>query len=342
MNRLPLIAGLLVSCAALAQNAPQQPQQQPQEQPQQQQLAEKPQERPSVEVIDPGAEPREEIRYQPTIGQAERVELAMNLSLTTIVGGQENPAMELPTVTSIWRQTPRQIENGEIQYDIQYESVKVDPSDPIAAQLEPLFAPLSSITGVGAITDRGEQVQLELNPPAQANQVAASQIEMMRTQMQGLGVIFPEEAIGEGASWTVTSPLEIDGVQVEQKTSYTLQSRENGTVRLAMAVDQTAPRQTLSAPGLPPDAATVESFSGDGEGEIELDPKRLAPSQSSSSNSITVDIRLDTGEAPQEVTQKRTSRIEASSRPAEEGAQEGSEGGADDQPAPEGNVPGGG
>src|SRR5690606_12737328 len=98
------------------------------------------------------------------------------------------------TVTSAWRQTPRQIEDGEIEYDIQYESVKVDPSDPIAAQLEQLFAPLSSITGSGVITDRGEQVRLDLNPPAESNEVATSQIATMLTQMRDLGVIFPEEA----------------------------------------------------------------------------------------------------------------------------------------------------
>lgn len=338
MNRLPLIAGLLVPCAAMAQNAPApgnqdapQPPAQEQQQGQQRQTA-------SVEVTERGAEPHKEMRYRPTIGQAERVELAMNISLTTVMGGAEGPPMELPTVTTIWLQTPRQIgDNGSIEYDIDYESVKVDPGDPIAAQLEQLFAPLTNVTGIGEITDRGEQVRLDLNAPAGAHDVAASQIDTIRTQMLNLGVIFPQEAIGEGAAWIVTAPVEIDGVQVEQKTTYTLQPSDDDTVRLAMVIDQTAPRQKLSPPGMPPEAATVESFTGSGQGEIEIDPDRLAPARSTSTGSITVDLRIDVGEETREITQKMESRVQASSRAAAAGD--------DDQPEPApapGNAPGGG
>jgi hypothetical protein len=351
MNRLSLFAGLLIPGAAMAQGAPApaQPEAAPQEQQAQQpEQPAQPQQTATVEVTERGAEPRKELRYRPTIGQVERIELSMNIALTTTMDGQEGPPMELPTVTTIWLQTPRQITgDGKIQYDIDYESVKVDPSDPSAAQLEQFFAPLTHVTGIGEMTERGEQVRLDLSAPADAHDAAASQIDTMRMQMRNLGVIFPQEAIGEGAAWVVTMPVDIDGVQVEQKTTYTLQSSDDETVRLAMAVDQTAPQQKLSPPGMPPESASVERFSGTGEGEIRLEPGRLVPAQSTQSGSITVDLRIEVGPEVREVTQRMESRVQATSRAADEGeGEEGDEGAAGEQPAPApapgGNAPGGG
>lgn len=84
---------------------------------------------------------------------------------------------------------------------------------------------------------RGVLEELKLGAPSGATETARAGVEASLTQWSALPIVFPEEAIGVGARWTVKDT--VDGSDVNQTLTYTLMGRQGDMVDLGVEVEQT-------------------------------------------------------------------------------------------------------
>lgn len=85
--------------------------------------------------------------------------------------------------------------------------------------------------------DRGDVSALAFGAPEDATETARAGVEASLRQWASLPIVFPEEPIGDRATWTVSRPVEDLGV--DQEITYTLLRRDGDTVDLHVGVRQT-------------------------------------------------------------------------------------------------------
>ena len=81
----------------------------------------------------------------------------------------------------------------------------------------------------------------------------------------------PPVAVGSGARWRFSEPLEMRGAKAMQTADMTLLGLGSRTARIAIRVRHQAPRQELPHPSEPGLTATLEQLRGDADGEITID-----------------------------------------------------------------------
>ena len=89
----------------------------------------------------------------------------------------------------------------------------------------------SSATATGATTE------LAFGAPESSTDTARAGVEAALRQLHNIPVVFPEEEIGVGATWTVESTVD-DYTELAQKVTYTLVGRTGDVVDLKVAVEQ--------------------------------------------------------------------------------------------------------
>lgn len=125
--------------------------------------------------------------------------------------------------------------------------------------------------------DNGQMNSLRLAAPQDASDEARGTVEQAIMKLTALPIVFPEEEVGTGATWTVDSRVTGESTLL-QTTRYKVESIDGDRVTLSVEVEQ---RPTLGA----------LSFEGQAE-DTELKDKELdvLDSSTNSSGSITVDL----------------------------------------------------
>lgn len=125
--------------------------------------------------------------------------------------------------------------------------------------------------------DNGQMNSLRLAAPQDASDEARGTVEQAIMKLTALPIVFPEEEVGTGATWTVDSRVTGESTLL-QTTRYKVESIDGDRITLSVEVEQ---RPTLGA----------LSFEGQAEG-TELEDKELdvLDSSTNSSGSITVDL----------------------------------------------------
>ncbi|WP_018020890.1 hypothetical protein [Corynebacterium doosanense] len=125
--------------------------------------------------------------------------------------------------------------------------------------------------------DTGEVSTLQLRAPEDASDDGRAMAEGAIMSLMSLPVVFPDEEIGEGASWTVDSRVAGDN-SLLQTVTYTLQSRDGDVLDLGVEVQQRPSLGALSLDG-------VEGAEGSAETELTVES-----SATTSTGSLTVDL----------------------------------------------------
>ncbi|MFG0285313.1 MAG: DUF6263 family protein [Phycisphaerales bacterium JB039] len=237
--------------------------------------------RPKVKLLEPGAEPRQALRYEPRIGQSERAVIEMRISSSVSMGGAEMPAQEMPPTKMTILQTPAAVnEAGDYVINIVIEDFTATGEGPMVAMMRQSMQPLVGATAAGEVSPRGESLRFEMQEIDAAGPMRA-QMESMGSQASQLGAVFPEEPVGVGARWEVTMELDNAGVMMQQTMLATLKSIEGDVITLDMAMSQSAEQQDFAPPGMPPGMEVdLESLTGSGEGVMQIDLSRLVPVRS--------------------------------------------------------------
>ncbi len=222
-------------------------------------------ETPTIRVVTTGTGPKRTLRYRVTPQASSRIDMIMQMSMTMTMEGMDAQTVPVRTakmaldvdVTSV-------AANGDIACRVVFTEAALDVPSIAAAP--------SSLKGLSAemtMTDRGIVKSMILDTatitdPALQQVLAASGLEKLSAPL-------PEEPVGVGARWEVTQNRVTNGVRMVQKGLYEVVALDDSTASLTVTIEQTAPAQKLSPPGMPAGAdVSLVGLTGTGTGRLTL------------------------------------------------------------------------
>lgn len=274
---------------------------------------------PTVKVVDAGAAPKKALRYRFKAGVTEYVEMDMKMAMSMSMGGRAAPKTDLPTVRTIMKVESKEVTpEGDLRCTFDAEKVDVlkdvtiDPK--MRGALEHELAGIVGMHGKARISSRGVASETDFELPPQASPRLKSQMDSMRDAIRQMYVPFPEEEVGKGAKWQVTSRVPLSGALMDTKMLYTLTKLENDGVSADVETTLSAqPNQPMQVAALPPGAtATLESLSGKGSGKVAPSFVHLA---SNGSNKLSMESTFSVAMRGEKVQMTMQSDIGVTSRP---------------------------
>ena len=216
---------------------------------------------PSVEVelLDPGADPRRELRLSPEPGDRGAVDMRMTMDIDLALDGQPAPGVEIPPMLMGFELVVDEVSADAVTMSYTYDRVGLDGPDP--GGMEQALKGIEGLSGSATTTRRGAYLDGRIDVPSGADPAMAQMLTQFDQQMASLTVPMPEEPVGVGARWRVTTGLELNGVRVEQTATYTLQSFEGDDFTVDVEMEQRFVPGTIQSPG-----ASVEILEGTGTG----------------------------------------------------------------------------
>jgi hypothetical protein len=230
-----------------------------------------------VVTIDQGAEPRGPLRYMGQPGETQRLQLRLSLSafVATTVAFAE---ADLPVVNlvAVIGESFRGGAAGLLGYPISFEQIRIEGGaidDATRAALMTELAALTESSAVFEIDDRGITRKATATVAPNVSPRLLGLLGNIRTTL--LAAALPVEDVGLGARWEVDRIMDVGGMKVPQKVTYTLLARDSEQLRIGVTVRQSATAQTftLGAHG----KIAVEAYEVSVVGSTLVDLRHFAP-----------------------------------------------------------------
>ncbi|MBO1350365.1 MAG: hypothetical protein EBE86_024665 [Hormoscilla sp. GUM202] len=231
---------------------------------------------PQVKLLHRGAKPRQKLRFQPTANAKQTMTTIVKMDVVTLVEGQPWRQIKMPEIVMQAEMVITQVDaNGDIHSEFTYTDaqIKPDPTVPpdaiagISAEIKKLVG----ISGSSIVDNRGQVKSTKLNLPERFNPNTEQLFARMLKSFDRIASPVPAEAVGIGAKWQVSAAPKLNGINLTQQTTYELVKFQNNVATLEVAIQQQAPSQEMTSPGLPAGATvTMKSFQGQGTGQITL------------------------------------------------------------------------
>lgn len=229
---------------------------------------------PTTRVLDAGGAPRRKLRYAFTLAP-EWMEMDLKMSMAMGMGGNPGTPVHIPTVRTWTRIKPKELTpEGDLRCGFVSERVQVLDDVKIApamrANLEKEMGGLIGLEGTSKISPRGVATEVEFSLPATASDAVKKSMESMRDAIRQMYVPLPEEEVGVGARWLVTSRMPLSGAVVDMNITYALKQLRPDGMRADVEIAMAAPsKQVIKMATLPPGAtAMLDSLSGHGSGKV--------------------------------------------------------------------------
>ena len=268
----------------------------------------------TVEVLDPGAEPRSLLRYKFQTSQIEKMVMEMTIAMAIDVVGGSKPARSTPTARMIMKVDHMEVSpEGDLHYDFRLDKVKIVPgrdSDPdLVDHMREVTGAMRGLSGSGVVTARGIITDAHAKRIPGLDAQAIQFLETVKRSMDQVPTPLPEEPVGDGARWRVTMPLDASEVDITQTATYTVSGIQGEKVKLDVVIEQTAPRQEMRRPGGPGGLKLfLESLRASGVGDAEVDLTKLVPTSNS-------DLRIETVKSDGSRTARTTARVRINIHP---------------------------
>jgi len=239
-------------------------------------------ERPTVTLLEPGQQPRRDLRLKLTVGTEQVVELRTKLKLSSRLDGASLPQTELPTMiatieTIVTKGTPSSatVEWRILQYTAE-SSPKVQ-----AAVLDAVRSSLYEMVGVIGeleINDQGVTTRSSVDPLPGSGPDVVSMVDDAQEGLANLSFALPTEPIGLGGSWRVSQPISVEGVRSDADYVLTVTALDDERVETTIRLASDAEPGVISNPKLPSGVSmNLESMKGTGAGSNTIMFNRAFP-----------------------------------------------------------------
>jgi hypothetical protein len=250
---------------------------------------------PVIKLLDAGSGDKIELRVTPKKGATESFEMLMDMDMAMDMGGMGKIPQTLPQMKMLMNATVTDVSGDAIQYDFELAEATVDENaDPMmVAALKPELAKMVGTKGSVVVSNRGVTKSAKISAPEGTSKEELAQFDNMQKSMNHASAPFPEEAVGVGAKWTVTTDLKENGIQMTQVVTYTLDKIEGRTITLSTALVQNAENQPVAADSLPPGSeATLSSLQSTGTGMSVIDLDHLFPTKGQLKHDMTTRMEV--------------------------------------------------
>lgn len=228
---------------------------------------------PDVRVLEPGRGDRRVMAYAPSRGPAV-VAVTSSGSARTAVPGAD------PRTDTTPEQTLTAEGSSEPDVDgAQRATVEVREFTSVDELRAAQFATAPGFTVTWTRAADGTVRRLALEAPVGATDAARAGVEIAANAIAEATVVWPREAIGVDARWTVTRQVD-DGVAPSRVTTYELTALDGDVATVELDTAAPEPRDTLTAPaadGGPGVTLDVETYEVTGTGDLTVDLRAALP-----------------------------------------------------------------
>ncbi|MEG4144926.1 hypothetical protein [Microcoleus sp. Pol12B5] len=264
---------------------------------------------PQVELLNPGVEPRQQLRLKPAINVKEITVMTVKMNMDISASGQSSAAAKIPVSVMTFETKVTKIDsNGDIYYEFAYTNANIvgDTGNTQPAALNAMRSALKNIVGVKGsfiMDNRGFHKGGDIILPAGADNNVKQMVRQMSKSLEQLGSPLPAEAVGKGAKWRVSSSSGFSGMNVNDIATYELASWQDGVVSMNVSIEQQANPQNISSPQLPAGSTlTLKSFSSQGRGKVTGRLDRLIPFRATVSISSNSEMSAKNAGSSEELT----------------------------------------
>lgn len=238
-----------------------------------------------VVLIDPGAEPRQELRIRPAEG-AETLRITQTQSMVQTVGGQLiNPGREviIDSVTAI--DVSHQSDLFVVKSVVESMDV-AEGSDPAtAAQVQEALQAVVGIQTETVLNSRG----LLGESTVSTSQLGEEFDELLGAASE-ISHPYPAEPVGVGAVWETSASIDLLGFMVEQVTRTTVVAIDGDRITLQVEAIQNVPAGTTSSGE---DNIVVQEWETLATGTMTIDATQVVPIESKSSTETRQVLEID-------------------------------------------------
>ncbi len=258
-----------------------------------------------VKLLDPGAEPREALRFTLTEGARFRATMNTQTTMSIEIDNEREPLSTVPPTLADMTATVQGVApGGDVDYAFTAENFRIGDGTILPPEAQRSLDQLSGLTGQATMTATGKHTNVDLTIPPGVEPQLRSMLEGMPSQLTDITMQFPTEPVGIGARWRTRASVEINGLRSEVIKTNTLRERNGDRYLVGVSYIQTAPNQDADLPGLPPGvSAHVHHMEISGSGETAGSLSMLFPLTSTMAGSGTIDTRLDDGQTSTEMRQ---------------------------------------
>jgi hypothetical protein len=255
---------------------------------------------PLVRLLEPGTEPRSELRYTLTNGKSA-MEMSMDLQLALKMGDQALPASPLPRMIMVLDVAISKATGTDAHVVGKLRTAKVEARSEeeraVGNALGPKLAKLAGLTTTGTFDRRGFVHDAKIVMPPDLAPELSETADQLQQSIGAVAVPMPQEPIGVGGSWRVLKRVNAGGVDTVQLSTYTVTARDGDAIALTAEVAQFAAARVVNSNGL---EARILRYRSAGGGKSEL--RMSSPFSGSGSANVDSDIEMSVAAGGTEAT----------------------------------------
>ncbi len=255
-----------------------------------------------VAVEEAGAEPRTPLRFAPKPDASHTVSLDMTMQVAMTLGNKAIEPSVLPAVSVKMDVTPGAAQAGATPYAFGVTSASREAlegaSDRLKKAMDTAVDGMKDSKGSLTIDARGQQVSADYGLPDVPTPGLRPSLAGFQQSFSQLFVVFPEEPVGVGARWSSTSHFELSGIPIEQRSTYTLESREGDVLSLSVKFEQSATGDADAPAGV---GLEDTQFGGVGSGTLTVRLDSPFPTKAQATSRSRVSSSVTMGGQPQPV-----------------------------------------
>lgn len=231
-----------------------------------------------VELLDPGAEPRQTLRLQPSLRSKQLSTLTINIA-NEIMG--DPPYRTMPKMMEIVikiETTVTQIDpKGNVHYQFRYTDLNIPDNSAlplnVQADMRSQLSKLKDVVGVVTVSDRGQTQSLKFLGVEGMDEIERQMIDKVSRPISQMLVAMPEAVIGIGARWRDASDASVFDMQFPQGVTYELLSLQNGVATLKVEAEP----QTTDMPVPVSPSVILKSLNVTGQGQKTIRFDQIMP-----------------------------------------------------------------
>lgn len=274
---------------------------------------------PVVALVSAGSAPRAKLRYHVKGDRQEQIRMVMHMDMRMSLRGKAMPHIQLPATVARMtvHESARNDGGADYQYSIdQFSTQSGSSTQRIAAKMDADLAKLVGVTGSAIVTTRGFVSHPKVNVPSGVDPKTRQLMGSINRSVQSGVTPLPEEPVGVGAEWNVTSHLDIRGMSVKQITHAKLLSHHGKHIVISARVEQTGAPQPIQVPNLPPNTSLyLDSLTSTGTGKSKVLLSQLVPTQAHSTMQTSAVMHITANTKNQPMTTDVTISMDLTSGP---------------------------
>ncbi|MFB8790466.1 MAG: hypothetical protein U7123_16840 [Potamolinea sp.] len=264
--------------------------------------------RSQVELISPGAEPRQELRFKPAVNAKQAMTVKTNMDMKSSISGKSMPSYKIPQSVMKVESVVTQIEpNGDIHYKFSYTDADVVSDSTVPPELfKAMQSSVKQMVGMNGsfISDnRGQIKSGKFNlPEGTTNPMTKQLFDQVSNSFDQFSSPLPQEAVGKGAKWRTSSKLSLSGINLTQNVIYELVDLKDNVATLNVSLEQQANSQQLNLPGMPSGAnLALKSLSSKGQGQVLMRLDSMMPVRSNISMNSNNEMSIKEPKSGEEI-----------------------------------------